>query len=136
MCLAKTNSNWSSLSSTKSLESRLYYDPRTPFTASTAHNTHKRLPIHQQGGTTIACFGTMALSTLPTSNRTHNDPTGLGRWTSMLFKNHGKPNLHIVTAYNPCRSTASKSSFNSVYRQHKRYLINKKQDLTDPRTAF
>ena len=29
-----------------------------------------------------------------------------------------------------------KSSFNSVYCQHKRYLINKKQDLADPRTAF
>ena len=54
----------------------------------------------------------------------------------MLFESEGKPNLRIVTAYNPCHGTASKSSLNSVYRQHKRYLINKKQDLTDPRTAF
>ena len=136
ICLAESNSNWSSLPFTKSIESRLHYDPRTPFTASTAYNTHKRLPIHQQGGTAIACFGSMALSTLPTSNHTHNDPTGLGRWTSILFESHCKPNLRIVIAYNPCHGTASKSSFNSVYCQHKRYLINKKQDLTDPRAAF
>ena len=54
----------------------------------------------------------------------------------MLFETANSPNLCIATAYNLCQGRSSKSCLQSVYRQHKRYLININKDFIDPCTAF
>ena len=50
-----------------------------------------------------------------------NDPTGLGRWTSMLINGKKGHSVRIVTAYNPCNSRGT----NTVWDQQLRYFRNK-----------
>ena len=63
---------------------------------------------------------------------TGDDPTGLGRWTSILIEGRQGHKLRVVTAYNPCET---KKGVNTVYKQHKRYFRTMGHDR-NPNTAF
>jgi len=62
---------------------------------------------------------------------TSQDPTGLGRWTSVLINGRQGHSFRVVCAYNPCKSTL----LNSVYQQHVRWL-DKENRSDDPHTAL
>jgi len=76
----------------------------------------------QVGGVSIVLNNSLAHR----STTAHNDPTGLGRWTSILIK--GKQNFatRIICAYRPCKSSGPETA----YMQHALYLhsINRKSD--------
>ena len=61
------------------------------------------------------------------------DITGLGRWSVISLKGDGIK-TRIVCGYNPCFNNNPNSS--TTYQQHRQYLLNKKKDLTNPRTKF
>ena len=61
------------------------------------------------------------------------DKSGLGRWSVMTVQGEGFK-TRIVCGYNPCYNNNANSS--TSYQQHRRYLINKRKDLTCPRTKF
>ena len=59
------------------------------------------------------------------------DPSGLGRWTSMQFQGKGNHKLRVITAYNPCRNRG----LDAVYQQHLRHL--RRQGInTTPEQSF
>ena len=62
------------------------------------------------------------------------DPTGLGRWVSIVLKGGDGIKTRLVCGYNPCAS--SKKAVRSSYQQHRRYLIKKEKDTTCPRKRF
>jgi exonuclease III len=81
----------------------------------------------QVGGVSIILNNSLAhRSTIP-----QHDPTGLGRWTSILI--NGKQNFatRIICAYRPCKSSGPETA----YMQHALHFhrINKK---SDPRKLF
>ena len=96
-----------------------------------AHNVHENISKVQEGGTCLMMFGPL------TSSLDHGaekkDPSGLGRWSVMTVQGEGFK-TRIVCGYNPCYNKNPNSS--TTYQQHRRYLINKKKDLTCPRTKF
>jgi hypothetical protein len=59
------------------------------------------------------------------------DPTGLGRWTSMLISGRHGHNVHYVCAYNPCKTT----NINGNYLQQQRYFQSH-DDIRDPLEIF
>ena len=61
------------------------------------------------------------------------DISVLGRWLIMTIQGEGFK-TRIVCGYNPCFNKNPNSS--TSYQQHQRFLINKKNDLTCPRTKF
>lgn len=95
----------------------------------TAHNTHERISVHQQGG-----VGTIVLGELITYyKKGANDFRHLGRWTSFLLQSVQGHRTRIVQAYavRPQRS----EQFGSVYQQHLRYLQTNGFDV-HPRELF
>ena len=62
------------------------------------------------------------------------DPTGLGRWVSIVLKGGDGIKTRLVCGYNPC--ARSKKAVRSSYQQHRRYLIKKEKDTTCPRKRF
>jgi hypothetical protein len=96
-----------------------------------AHNVHENISKVQEGGTCLMMFGPL------TSSLDHGaekkDPSGLGRWSVMTVQGEGFK-TRIVCGYNPCYNKNPNSS--TTYQQHRRYLINKKKDLSCPRTKF
>jgi hypothetical protein len=82
----------------------------------TAHNTHKRIALHQQGG-----VGTIAIGELLNYyKKGSNDFRGLGRWTSFKIQAAQGHSLRVVQAYGvlPQRSR----EFGSVGQQHLIYI--------------
>ena len=96
-----------------SFHSRLNFDPVIPFSSNTAHNTHNKTSYNLQGGTAIACFGHTAATTVPLLQRKSNDPSGLGRWTSVLLTQTNNKNIRIISAYNPCQGQSSRTAHTS-----------------------
>ena len=60
-----------------------------------------------------------------------DDPTGLGRWTSLLFRGKRGHRFRVITAYNPVAGTCK----NSVMEQHRRYF-RRNLDNSDPGMKF
>jgi hypothetical protein len=92
-----------------------------------AHNVHENIGCIQQGETSLLKFGTL------TEQLDHNegskDDSGLGRWAVMRLQGDGF-RTRIVCAYNLCGNLRLNSG--TTYQQHKRYLVNIKNDLTCP----
>ena len=63
----------------------------------------------------------------------NKDVTGLGRWSVITLKGDGFK-TRILCGYNPCYNNNPNS--NTSFQQHRRYFINKKKDLTNPRSKF
>jgi len=94
----------------------------------TGYNTHERLCARQQGGTCVGIFDLLASY----YSSTGHDPSGLGRWTSLLMVGKDDKKTRVVSAYIPCRS--NKGGYSTVYAQHKRWLWSHK-DRRCPRKA-
>eukprot|EP00978_Attheya_sp_CCMP212_P038271 scaffold188048_cov66-Attheya_sp.AAC.2 len=65
---------------------------------------------------------------------TGTDPTGLGRWCSILFKGKNSHKCRVITAYQPVKQ-GKQGHFSSVYAQHRRYF-RKKHEFRCPRVLF
>lgn len=86
-----------------------------------AYNQHFDSGKEQQiGGVSIVATNTLAHR----STFTNNDPTGLGRWTSMLLSGKKGISTRIVCAYRPCKSNGPDTAyiqqalyFNSIGRK-------------------
>ena len=96
-----------------------------------AHNVHENISKVQEGDTSLLMFG--PLTSLLDYGAEKMDKSGLGRWSVMTVQGEGF-NTRIVCGYNTCYNNNANSS--TSYQQHRRYLINKRKDLTCPRTKF
>jgi hypothetical protein len=65
---------------------------------------------YQVGGVSIITTDSLAHR----STTSNNDPTGLGRWASILIKGKQGFSTRIVCAYRPCKSTGP----DTAYMQH------------------
>jgi hypothetical protein len=93
----------------------------------TAHNTHERIALHQQGG-----VGTIAIEELLNYyKKGSNDFRGLGRWTSFKIQAVQGHSLRVVQAYGVLPRQSSE--FGSVDQQHLRYIqLNGFSGVTPP----
>jgi hypothetical protein len=96
-----------------------------------AHNVHENIGPTQQGGISLLLFG--HLTEQLNHNKSMKDPTGHRRWTVMMLQGEGVRTL-LVCGHSPCRNNRLNSG--TLYQQHRRYFINKKEDLTCPRRCF
>ena len=96
-----------------------------------AHNVHENISKVQEGGTCLMMFGPLTSSLDHSAEK--KDPSGLGRWSVMTVQGEGFK-TRIVCGYNPCYNKNRDSG--TSYQQHRRYFINKRKDLTCPRTKF
>jgi Exonuclease III len=81
----------------------------------------------QVGGVSIIINNSMAHR----STTIDNDPTGLGRWTSILIQGKNGFSTRLVCAYRPCKSTGP----DTAYMQHALYF-NHIHRKGDPRKLF
>lgn len=81
----------------------------------------------QVGGVSITVVNSLAHR----SSEIEHDPTGLGRWTSMLIKGKQGFLTRLVCAYRPCKSSGPETA----YMQHAIYY-NKIGRTGDPRENF
>ena len=118
--LSETNLKWNRFST---------YDRLPQRTSKWWENTHCSYSYNahdvssskfQPGGT--ALLSRNLLSTKVTPNRDH-DPTGLGRWSSTLYRGQNNKTLRIIQVYRPCKPNPN--SNNGVFQQHSRYLLHK-----------
>ena len=99
-----------------------------------AHNVHNREHRSAYGGTGIAVFGRLSnYASKPKPRPGHpgpppsKDPTGLGRWCSILLNNQNQ-RTRLVVAYRPNRKKGDLrpgnviSGAGSVWRQHRRHF--------------
>ena len=96
-----------------------------------SHNVNENISRTQEGGTSLLMFG-------PTCDyldfdEEKSDASGLGRWSVMTIKGSDF-RTRIVCGYNPCYNNNPNSS--TSYQQQRRFFINKRKDLTCPRTKF
>jgi hypothetical protein len=93
-----------------------------------AYNRHFDTTKEQQiGGTSIIIIDSLAHR----STGITNDPTGLGRWTSILIKGKQGFSTRIICAYRPCKSSGPETA----YVQHALYF-HRIQRKGDPRKLF
>ena len=71
-----------------------------------------RTEIHQHGGSGLLCTNGTA-DRMSTSGA---DPSGLGRWSWMLFEGRPHHRTRVISAYRPCSS----EELGSTYQQHLR----------------
>ena len=117
-----------------------------------AHNIHNYEHRSPYGGTGIAVFGRLSNYASTPNPRPREgvpspppsrDPTGLGRWCSVLLSNHEK-RTRLVVAYRPClrnnrnicRPDGTFRGAGSVWRQHRRYFRGHHGISEDPRVLF
>jgi exonuclease III len=116
---------------------------RTPVQEQLKHNTqgwwnHRRISQtynrhfdtgkkSQVGGVSIILADTLAHR----SSKSNHDPTGLGRWTSILVKGKQHFATRIICAYRPCKSSGPETA----YVQQALYF-NRIQRKGDPRKIF
>ena len=94
-----------------------------------ANNVHEETGRRQFGGTATLAFNSM-VATVASSGV---DTSGLGRWSWMKFQGKLGKSTTIISVYCPCKSDGKQPE--TVYSQHKRYLMSKHQDVC-PREAF
>ena len=92
----------------------------------TSNNKHESVNKTQYGGTAVMSFDEAAHRV----KKTGSDPTGLGRWSWMLFEGKNNYTTRIISAYVPCKTMNDKHQ--TVYNQHKRYFLQQGID-TCPR---
>ena len=95
----------------------------------TSNNVHDDCGTRQFGGTATMLFDHVA----STMNGSGYDSSGLGRWSWVQLQGKFGISTTIVTAYCPCKSNLT--SPETVYNQHRRYLMTKNRDIC-PREAF
>ena len=89
------------------------------FRISSSNNKHEKINKMQYGGTAVMSFN-------ESSHRvkvTGGDPTGLGRWSWIVFEGKAGHKTRVISAYIPCKSADDKRK--TVYMQHKRYFLRK-----------
>ena len=110
---------------------QLFRGGETDIRSIVAHNVHENVNRVQEGGTATLIFGP-TIQYL-TSEETHKDETGLGRWVVTTLTGHQGFTTRIICGYNPCGNSNLESG--TVYAQHRRYLLNR-GCLTCPRVKF
>lgn len=127
LCLVEHNQNFRRLPSHKQLKNvtQGWWQHRR---VCQTFNKHFDSGKEQQvGGASIIAINSIAHR----SANIQHDPTGLGRWTSMLIKGKQGFLTRIVCVYRPCKSTGP----DTAYIQHVLYF-NKINRKGDPRNFF
>ncbi len=93
-----------------------------------AHNVHKNVGQHQQGGTSLMLFSPLIKQL--SIDQSGKDETGLGRWTVMTLQGVGGQ-TRIVCGYNPCGN--NKPDSGTVYQQHCQFFITQQKNMSCPR---
>ena len=123
---AEARTNWSMVPGTHHLPRLL--QRREGARTITAHNTHERFSIAQQGGTFMSA-SEFSQGLIDTSGC---DETGLGRWCWMTFKG-ATATTRLVMAYAAC--TTRKQAQNATIAQQRRYW-RLRNNSTCPRKLF
>ena len=98
-----------------------------------SHNINENISRVQEGGTCMMAIGPITDYIAHANRQEGKDITGLGRWSVITLQGEGFK-TRMVCGYNPCYNNNPSSS--TSYQQHRRFFINKKKDLTCPRTKF
>ena len=112
--LSETNRNWYKVDSNHKWHDRIKSWFETSHT-SMVHNVKDVESENYQPG------GNLLLSINKAAHRvfaTDKDPTGLGRWTSTVYRGKRNIKLRVIVAYRPCRSSGP----NSSYMQQQRFF--------------
>jgi hypothetical protein len=125
---SEVRANWSVLGEAKSLSNT--FRSETEFRSVTGHNTHEEFGTTQEGGTCVMTFDQVATKVASTAT----DPTGLGRWCSILFKGKNNHTSRVISAYQPVKQP-KQGHFSSVYAQHRRYFRSN-HEFRCPRVLF
>ena len=118
--LSETNLEWNRFSSHDRLSHR---------TSKWWENTHCSYSYnsHDMSTSKFQPGGTALISRNLLSNKAQphrkNDPSGLGRWVSTLYRGQNNKTLRIIQIYRPCKPNPN--SCNGVFQQHSRYLLQK-----------
>ena len=92
-------------------------DPRWSKQRLSAYNNkHERVSRLQYGGTAVMAVNEAAHRVKATGG----DPTGLGRWSWILFEGKQRHLVRIISAYVPCKTSGKHRQ--TVYSQHSRYF--------------
>ena len=98
-----------------------------------SHNVNENIGRVQEGGTCVMAIGPVTDLISHEDRQENKDVTGRGRWSVITLKGDGFK-TRILCGYNPCYNNNPNSS--TSFQQHRRYFINKKKDLTNPRSKF
>ena len=98
----------------------------------TRHNVHENVGRRQIGVTSLLLYG--PLIEQYTFEASVKDDTGLGRWVVMTLQGSDGVTTWIVCGYNPC--STPRRAIHSTYQQHRRYLVNRENNLMCPCTRF
>ena len=111
---------------------QLFWGGEAEVRSIVAHNVHAEeiKGRTQEGGTSLLAFG--GIIDYLDMAQSGKDESGLGRWVVMTFT--GEVKTRIVCGYNPCGN--NKTNSGTVYQQHRRYWITKRNSLVCPRVKF
>ena len=115
-CWQEVGVNWGRFKSNEKLQARLSCPAWDNIRTSVGYNKHERQSKGQYGGTATMAFDHIA----GTIHATHQDPRGLGRWSSILFLGRDSKATCVISAYNPCKVKGLKPD--AVHTQHRRYF--------------
>ena len=89
------------LPKSKRLPERMKYPQWSKQRTSSYNNTHERVSGFQYGGTAV-----MAVDEAAHRVKTKGgDPSGLGRWSWILFEEKHKHLVQVISAYIPCKTS-------------------------------
>ena len=86
---------------------------------SSSNNRHEANETFQYGGTAVMSFDESAHRIKSTGA----DPTGLGRWSWIMYEGKNNYFTRVISAYVPCKSQDDRRQ--TVYNQHRRYFWSK-----------
>ena len=128
-CWIKTGFPWHQRRRHEKLQELMKEQSWDQQTTITSNNINEKCGNRQFGGTATMIFDHVAT----TVNRTGHDQTGLSRWSWAQIQGKFGIATTIITAYCPCKGNPT--SPDTVYNQHKRFLMSKNRDVC-PREAF
>ena len=111
-CLAETNTNWDHPKAKKQIYNiKKQFWKRSKLT--TAMSTVPWKTVHKPGG--VAILSNPLIS--PRVIREQQDPTGMGRWTSITINGQNKTKVTIISAYRVCLTTIKAAGPNTAFCQ-------------------
>jgi hypothetical protein len=110
---------------------QIFFGREADIKSTVVHNVHENIGHIQEGGTAVLAFGRLAQHADTSSGK---NELGLGRWSVMTLRGEEGFVTRVVCGYNPCGNARPDSG--TVYQQHRRFLITRRQSLVCPRVKF
>ena len=112
---------------------QLFWGGESAIQSVVSLNVNENIGRVQEGGTCVMAIGPITDLISHDDRQDNKDDTGLGCWSVITLNGDGFK-THILCGYNLCYNNDPNSS--TSFQQHRRYFINKKKVLTNPRSKF